>query len=718
LTEAVWRRHLEKVVETITEGVVVIDARGQIIYANPAAERILGLARDEVTARTYKTATRSFTTEDGEPFPEEDMPFARVLREKRPIYNIEQGLLRPDGTRVFVAVSAAPYFSRRGALLGVVATLTDITALKRARQRAGYELDVSNLLLRAAHILSSSLEIQAVLEALADIIAEATARSRIHIGLLDKETGELEIKVAWGKPAFEVGDRYRVNDISPQFWDAFKAKKPVIVDYRAPDIPAATKKVASECGIRLALIVPLIVRGEVIGGFGIDEPWKAKPFTARDIELTEGIAAHAAIAIENANLHKQTEEELQRTILLQDIATAATTDPNIHKVASNILRTVRRHMKIISGDIKMFDEERHMFRVLSMQGYSERRTRASREIPFTASDLLTIRAVKTRAVQTHREDMLTPGRLRYLKEMGMENARYMVVPIEYRDKIIGTLAMAFGGKRDFTQNEIDLCRSIAYIVGQTIENARLYEAERSIANTLQEAILIMPNRVHGIEFGHLYRSATIEARVGGDFYDIFEIERDKIGILIGDVSGKGVEAAALTSIVKNTIKAHAYENSTPAMIISKANDLLVRTTPPQIFVTVFFGILNTETGSLSYCSAGHPPTIIKRRSGSVDLLAKYSPAIGAFSGLSYRSGRVKLRKGDVFILYTDGVTEARNDGSFFGEERLIACAQGLGLVTAEEVPHLIYEDVIGYCQGNLSDDIAILSITRNHKNDV
>ena len=637
MTEAVWRTHLEKVVETITEGVVVIDARGQILYANPAAERILGLARDEVTARTYRTAAWSFTTEDGEPFPEEEMPFARVLRERQPVYGIEQGLLRQDGTRVLVTVSAAPYFSKRGALLGVVATLTDITALKKAKQRAGHELEMSNLLLRAAHILSSSLDIQAVLEALADIIMEATARSLIHIGLFNKETGELEIKVAWGKPAFDVGNRYRVNDISPQFWDTFKTKKPVIVDYEAQDMPAATKKVALECGIRLVLIVPLIVRGEVIGGFGIDELWKDKPFTARDIELTEGIAAHAAIAIENANLHTQTEEELQRTILLQDIATTATTDPNIHKVASNILRAVRRHMKIINGDIKIFDEERHTFRVLSTQVYSQRRASALREIPATASDLLTIRAMKTRALQTHKDDMITPERLKELKNTGMENARYMVVPIEYRDKVIGTFSMAFEGKRDFTENEIKLCRSIAYIIGQTVENARLYEAERSIANTLQEAILIMPDQVHGIEFGHLYRSATVEARVGGDFYDIFEVDHAKIGIFIGDVSGKGVEAAALTSIVKNTIKAHAYENSTPAMIISKANDLLVKTTPAQIFVTVFFGILDTETGSLSYCSAGHPPTIIKRRSGSVDLLTKYSPAMGAFTGLAYRS---------------------------------------------------------------------------------
>lgn len=239
----------------------------------------------------------------------------------------------------------------------------------------------------------------------------------------------------------------------------------------------------------------------------------------------------------------------------------------------------------------------------------------------------------------------------------------------------------------------------------------LYEAQRNIAETLQTSLLAIAERIEGVEFGHLYRSATEAAQVGGDFYDIFEIEHGKIGVIVGDVSGKGIEAASLTTVVKNTIKAHAYEEGTPAVIMAKTNDLVRRVAPAGNFITVFFGMLDTETGRLSYCSAGHPPAIIKREKGGVDLLDKHSPVIGAFSGFHYRTAKERLGKGDTLIAYTDGIIEARCDGGFYGQERLVEFVKNLESIPAKEIPEAILNDVIRCIDGRLSDDAAILAVS-------
>src|SRR3990172_6829386 len=147
----------------------------------------------------------------------------------------------------------------------------------------------------------------------------------------------------------------------------------------------------------------------------------------------------------------------------------------------------------------------------------------------------------------------------------------LAVLLLVRGEVIGILGFTYDTGRQFTEAELDFVPKLATSVSLAIENARLYAAERKVAETLQEAFLNMPRQIAGLEFGHIYRSATETARVGGDFYDLFELEPDRVGVLIGDVAGKGLEAAALTSVIKSTVKAYAFENFFPASILAKTN---------------------------------------------------------------------------------------------------------------------------------------------------
>lgn len=237
------------------------------------------------------------------------------------------------------------------------------------------------------------------------------------------------------------------------------------------------------------------------------------------------------------------------------------------------------------------------------------------------------------------------------------------------------------------------------------------ERYRTIADSLQEALLVIPAHVPGLEFGHLYRSATLATRVGGDFYDVFEVDSHRVGVLIGDVSGKGLKAATLTSAVKDTIRAYAYDGASPSETMAKANDVLVRSSDPSSFVTAFFGILDRRTGELIYSSAGHPPAVLARRGGTARFLPTHSPVLGAFENMRYQESREILGARDVLALYTDGVTEARQGPDFYGEERLLSVLSGMNGTPSDRVPELIYDDILAHTGGNLSDDMAVLTLS-------
>jgi serine phosphatase RsbU (regulator of sigma subunit) len=244
-----------------------------------------------------------------------------------------------------------------------------------------------------------------------------------------------------------------------------------------------------------------------------------------------------------------------------------------------------------------------------------------------------------------------------------------------------------------------------------IESTRLYETQHHIADILQEALLVSPRKLPGIDFGYLYRSATEEARVGGDFYDLFELEHNKLGIILGDVSGKGLEAATLTSLVKNTIKAYAYLETSPASIMKKTNEIVVKSSAPGVFVTVFFAILNNKSGEFIYCNAGHPLPIVKKSSSETFFLTTNSTAIGVFEKEEFAESLGELNKEDVLILYSDGVTEARRNDKFYGDEKLIEFIRALEPTKAKKLPPIIFEEITNYTGGPLQDDVVFLAVS-------
>jgi PAS domain S-box-containing protein len=242
-----------------------------------------------------------------------------------------------------------------------------------------------------------------------------------------------------------------------------------------------------------------------------------------------------------------------------------------------------------------------------------------------------------------------------------------------------------------------------------IENERLYRQQLSIAEGLQLALLNIPSKVGRIHVGHLYRSSTKAAKVGGDFYDFFEVRDGKMAALIGDVAGHGIEAARVASLTKDVIHAFTHQTLRPQEAFKRTNRLLLEKSLPG-FVTAFLGVLDPESAVFRYASAGHPSTLLRRREGGIELLGEGSSPLGVFAEASWRMGETQLEVGDVLLLYTDGITEARQNGEFFGEERLLSLLKRKHF-TAERLPKLILDKVLEFSGGVLQDDVAILALS-------
>jgi phosphoserine phosphatase RsbU/P len=180
-------------------------------------------------------------------------------------------------------------------------------------------------------------------------------------------------------------------------------------------------------------------------------------------------------------------------------------------------------------------------------------------------------------------------------------------------------------------------------------------------------------------------------------------------VLIGDVSGHGVKAARLANLTKDVIRAFTGVSSRPNDVLARANRLLLEEDFTG-FVTVFLGMIDNERAGLRYASAGHPDVILRRASGEMHSLRGHSMPLGVHSDAAWISKLVETRPGDLLLLYTDGVTEARRDGELFGEDRLHDLIEK-DARPVDELPQAILDAVLEFSDDKLRDDLAIMAVS-------
>ena len=272
---------------------------------------------------------------------------------------------------------------------------------------------------------------------------------------------------------------------------------------------------------------------------------------------------------------------------------------------------------------------------------------------------------------------------------------------------IGALASSVG------QMEMDIEKYVRDLTEVTAERERI-GAELSVAAQIQSDILpaVFPAFPDRKDFD-IYASMEPAREVGGDFYDFFLIDESRLGLVMADVSGKGVPAALFMMIARTLIRNHVQSGEEPADALTAVNEQLCENNKENMFVTAWLGVLDLSCGELRFANAGHNPPLLKHVDGEYEYMrARAGLVLAGMDGIRYRQSSVQLSPGDRIFLYTDGVTEAENhEHTFYGEERLREVLCGLAESRPKETVAAVDADVRKFAQGaEQVDDITMMCL--------
>jgi sigma-B regulation protein RsbU (phosphoserine phosphatase) len=236
-----------------------------------------------------------------------------------------------------------------------------------------------------------------------------------------------------------------------------------------------------------------------------------------------------------------------------------------------------------------------------------------------------------------------------------------------------------------------------------------YQREHAISETFQQALLMEPPSIPGLEVGVCYRAATDAARIGGDFYDLVMLGPGRLMVIVGDVCGKSLSAAAQSAVVRYMLRAYAAEGS-PGEALSRLNSAVISQTPNQPFVTLVVAYIDVARHMFEYAVAGHPRPVVLAGLGEFPVPGEGNVPVGIFRGAVYPTNRAVLPDESCVVLYTDGMTDARRDNGFYGEERLRRVVRDNLALPAQELADTLLEDVKDFAGGVLDDDCAVVTV--------
>jgi serine phosphatase RsbU (regulator of sigma subunit) len=288
-----------------------------------------------------------------------------------------------------------------------------------------------------------------------------------------------------------------------------------------------------------------------------------------------------------------------------------------------------------------------------------------------------------------------------------------VVPVATPAEVIASLSIfSFRPGSPISEETIDAASAIAGQAALAIDNARLYQQQKEFADTMQRSLLPHdePHAV-GLEVGEVYESSA-RVDVGGDIYDFMELEDGRLAVVLGDVTGHGVEATADMAMAKFVFRSLAREHPEPGEFLSFANDVVVDEIASGKFITMAYLTIDGARGDVRCASAGHPPPRLVLPDGTVRGLESTGLVLGIDSGQTYEETRADLPSGSVIVVYTDGVIEARRDGELYGVERLDALLAERRDLPPRELAVAVTEDCRDFAGGELGDDLAVVVIRR------
>jgi sigma-B regulation protein RsbU (phosphoserine phosphatase) len=567
-------------------------------------------------------------------------------------------------------------------------------------------LPVESLLLDVADVLATSLDLDTTLRRVAEVVRKVIDYEIFAILLLNEKTQEMRFRFQIGYPP-EFTERTRVKVGQGVTGLAAQLRQPVLID-DVRDDPRYIEAIPNVCS---ELAIPLITKSRVIGVIDI-EAREPGYFTEEHQRVLTLVASRMAAGIENAQLYTRTTKQARILLLMNEIARELTSILNLDELLGRIAELVRRLIDYQMFSILLLDSSGEKLQHRFSLRFNEN-IHLKHEIPLG-------RGIVGHAAES-KDAVLVPDVTkdpRYI-ETNPETRSELAVPLIYKSKVVGVLDLEHTRRGFFTEEHKRTMTTLAAQIAIALENARLYEEiekqerrlerDLALARELQGRLLPQSNP----KLAHLDVAAKfVPARtIGGDLYDFIPYSMSRLGIVIGDVSGKGAPAAIYAALVSGIIRSHAPIEPAPGEMLSAVNLSLAERRIEAQFVSIIYALWDDEHRTLTVSNSGLPRPVYVH-GGKNEVVEATGLPLGLFDEAEYDELEFRMKPGDMFVFFSDGILDARNgQGELFGRGRVEQIISDCASKSASCVVDSLFKAVAEHSAGvETFDDQTVVAI--------
>jgi len=538
---------------------------------------------------------------------------------------------------------------------------------------ASSDAELLATLIELGREVTSVLDLDELLQKIPQLIARLTPFTVFAVYLLDERRGDLGIAYSIGYPD-DVVKNFRL-EVGQGVVGAAVAEQRSI---RIGDVTADPRYRGVVENMKSGLAVPLRHKGKVLGALNLASD-RNEAFTERDEVMLRQFAAHVAQAIVNARLFESEHEYRQTLETLAEIGREMSAILDLDDLLTRVAHLVKRLVDYRTFGIALLDDATQMLELKIAISYGDAKAVAPVKL---GEGLIGYAAL-------HKEHVLVPDvskDSRYINAVTDVRSE-LVIPLLHKDRCVGVFDLESPDLDAFSQKHVELLTLLASQAAVAIENARLYESivandvrlekELRFAQRVQMALLPqeLPKKLKGVDVAWHFDAAR---ELGGDLYEFLSPEPNMLVVSVGDVSGKGVPAALYSSFVGEVVRGRTYrrrftpEQGGPAAILTSLNRILNERQLEEYYCTLCYAVFELKKRVVSFANSGLPFPI--RASGdAVHLVELAGVPLGSFAASTYDEISYELNTGDVFVFFSDGISETFNAaGEEFGSDRIIA----------------------------------------------
>ncbi|HEY7351505.1 MAG TPA: SpoIIE family protein phosphatase [Terriglobales bacterium] len=568
------------------------------------------------------------------------------------------------------------------------------------------QLRIEPLLLEVADVVNTTLDLDTTLKRVAELVRKVIDYEIFGILLLNERTQELYFRFSVGYIR-DVAERTRVKVGEGVTGIAAQRAEAVLVD----DVANDPRYIAAVPNVRSELAVPLIIKNRLIGVIDI-ESVQPNYFTEEHKRLLMLIASRMAIGIENARLYTRMSRQTKTLLLLNEIARELTSILNLDELLKRVGELLSRLIDF------------QMFSILLLDAAGEtlqhRFSLRFQENIHLKHDIPVGKGVVGAAVEQRQAVLVGDVKKdpRYI-ETNPETRSELAVPLIYKDKVIGVLDLEHTKRNFFTEDHQRTIATLAAQIAIAIENARLYEQiarqenrlDRDLTMARELQVRLLPQSRPTLANLEIAAKFTPARTIGGDLYDFLTYSQSRLGLVVGDVSGKGAPAAIYAALVNGILRSHAAMEPTPAEMLAAVNYSLAERRIDGQFVSLIYCVWDDRSRSLQVANSGLPRPVYCRK-GKIQSIEATGLPLGLFEDAEYDEFAFQAEPDDVFVFFSDGILDATNRaGELFGRTRVEKIISECSSQSAESMVKSIFRAAAEHAAGVATfDDQTVVAI--------